>query len=194
MLLKKKKFSTLPCNHILCRKCKYIWLRTNPLCPYCRSYVPKKYNSEYFDMYVKDKLISIGQLKKKNYEQMIEMFKIENIIKDILDEHDIDDIQSVLKSWNVDSIDILNLISYPSSMRNHMSNHMIDPIKIKYISMYNDLSAQVSDSDDRIFYMDEMISNTKYILLESFSDKKDESSKSITKYLNYTKNATINPL
>jgi hypothetical protein len=43
---------TLPCHHAICRKCKSKWLRINPTCPFCRAFVPKMYNSEYFDLYL----------------------------------------------------------------------------------------------------------------------------------------------
>ena len=179
--LKKKKLSTLPCQHSLCRKCKSTWLRINPTCPFCRSDVPKKYNSEHFDMYIKNDLILIGQFKKRNKAQMIEMFRIENIIVSLLD------------AWNIsDNIDITFIISFPNCLQDLMPTHIVESMK-QYIKLFNDLLFEINATDDSIFYMDELISNTKRALLERFSDKIDESSKSITRYLMYTRNENINP-
>ena len=180
--LKKKKLSTLPCQHSLCRKCKSTWLRINPTCPFCRSDVPKKYDSKYFDMYIREDLILLGQFKKRVKVQMNEMFRIENIITNLLD------------AWDVsDDIDISYLISVPNCLENYMPMYLIEEIQKKYITVFNDLLFEINATDDSIFYMDELISNTKRALLERFSDKIDESSKSITRYLMYTRNENINP-
>lgn len=180
--LKKKKLSTLPCQHSFCRKCKSSWLRINPSCPFCRSHVPKKYDSEYFDAYIKDYLILIGQFKKSNKAQMTEMFRIEGVITHSLD------------SWDVnEDIDISYLISFPDCLYNHMPEHIVEDIQKNYITVFNDLLHEINSTDDSIFYMDKLISNTKRDLLERCSDKTDEASKSITKYLIHTKNKNINP-
>jgi len=178
-----KKISYLPCKHVLCRKCKSKWLPINPTCPFCRVHVPKNYNSKYFDLYIKNDLILIGQLKKTNKEQMIKLFSIEKQITDLLDIFEVST-----------DIDIPYLLSYPNSLYNIMPKRVIDDIHENHLTEYKEILTVINSTDESIFNMDEIITNMKYTLLNTYSNKIDEAATSIIHFLTYTKNPNINPV
>jgi hypothetical protein len=180
--IKKHKLLALPCDHSICRKCKSKWLKINPTCPFCRAYVPKKYDSEYFDIYIKNHLIQIGKLVKRNKCQMKRLFKIENQIISILEDYAVHE-----------DIDIPYILSYPHCLDGVIPRNILDELFGADIVQFNKLLSDVNATDDAIFFEDEVITNIKYRLYELFADKTDLSSKSIIKYLDYSRNPNINP-
>lgn len=180
--IKKKKLLTLPCDHAICRKCKSKWLSINPTCPFCRAFVPKKYDSEYFDLYLKNHLIRIGRLVKRNKWQMKRLFKIESQIMSILDDYKVHE-----------DIDIPYILSHPNCLDDVIPQNILDELLGADLVQFNTLLSEVNATDEAIFFMDEVITNMKYRLYDSCANKIDTASRSIIKYLTYSNNPNINP-
>lgn len=182
--IKKKKLLTLPCDHAICRKCKSKWLRINPTCPFCRVFVPKKYDSSYFDLYLKNQLIQIGRLVKRNKWQMKRLFKIESQIMSILEEYVI---------YDDDLMDIPYILSHPHCLDGIIPWNILDELINADLVQFKITLSEVNATDESIFFMDELITNIKFRLYALYSHKKDTAAKSIIKYLNCSKNPNINP-
>lgn len=180
--IKKKKLSTLPCNHCICRKCKSKWLSINPTCPFCRTFVPKKYDSSFFDLYLKPHLIEIGRLVKRNKWQMRRLFKIESQIISLLEDYKVPP-----------NIDIPHIMSHPKCLDGVIPWKILDELIRADLVQFNTALTEVNATDEAIFFMDELITTLKFRLFEMYSHKKDVASRSIIKYLNCSKNPNINP-